>query len=64
MLFDTLKLSCEKLAERDGEFKFQLQSFVKEHSSVNGLVNMDTVKSLYDMIFGSCQAICIFGGKG
>ena len=50
MLFDTLKLSCEKLCERDGEFKFQLQSFIKEHISVNGLVNMDTVKSLYDMI--------------
>ena len=50
MLFDTLKLSCEKLCERDGEFKFQLQSFIKDHSSINGLVNMDTVKSLYDMI--------------
>ena len=50
MLFDTLKMSCEKLTEKDGEFKFQLQSFIKEHSSVNGLVDMDTVKSLYDMI--------------
>ena len=27
-----------------------MQSFIKDHSSVNGLVNMDTVKSLYDMI--------------
>ena len=34
MFFDTLKLSCEKLCERDGEFNFQLQSFIKEHSGV------------------------------
>ena len=39
-----------------GEFKFQLQSFVKEHSSVNGLVNMDTVKSLYDMILDNARS--------
>ena len=50
MLFDTLKMSCEKLAEKDGQFKFLLQSFRREHSSVNGLVTMDTVRSLYDMI--------------
>ena len=56
MLFDTLKVSCEKLAEKDGEFKFQLQSFVKEHSSVNGLVTMDTVKSLYDMILDNARS--------
>ena len=55
MLFDTLKMSCEKLAEKDGEFKFQLQSFIKEHSSVNGLVDKDTVKQLYDMILDQAR---------
>ena len=56
MLFDTLKKSCEKLMEKDGEFKFQLQSFIKEHSIVNGLVNMETVKSLYDMILDHARS--------
>ena len=55
MLLDTLKMSCEKLAEKDGEFKFQLQSFIKEHSSVNGLVDKDTVKQLYGMILDQAR---------
>ena len=59
MLFDTLKMSCEKLAEKDGEFKFLLQSFIKEHSSVNGLVNMDIVKSLYDMILDHARSYVV-----
>ena len=49
-------MSCEKLAERDGEFKFLLQSFIKEHSSVNGLTNMGTVRSLYDMILDHARS--------
>ena len=59
MLFDTLKMSCEKLAEKDGEFKFLLQSFIKDHSSVNGLVDMTTVKSLYDMILDHARAYVV-----
>ena len=59
MLFDTLKMSCEKLAEKDGEFKFLLQSFIKEHSSVNGLVNMKTVRSLYDMILDHARSYVV-----
>ena len=56
MLFDTLKMSCEKLAEKDSEFKFQLQSFIQKNSSVNGLVNEETVKSLYDMILDHARS--------
>ena len=59
MLFDTLKMSCDKLAEKDGEFKFLLQSFIKEHSSVNGLVDMKTVTSLYDMILDHARAYVV-----
>ena len=33
-----------------GEFRFLVQSFIKDHSSVNGLVNKKTVEYLYDMV--------------
>ena len=59
MLFDILKMSCEKLAEKDSEVKFLLQSFIKEHSSVNGLVDDTTVTSLYDMILDHARAYVV-----
>ena len=49
-------LSGHATHEKDGDFKFLLQSFIKEHSSVNGLVTMDTVKSLYDMILDHARS--------
>ena len=56
VLFDALRMSCERLAEKDSEFKFHLQSFISKHSSVNGLVDDVTVKSLYDMILDHARA--------
>ena len=38
------------MEEKDSEFKFSLQSFIRDHSSVNGLVDERTVTSVYDMI--------------
>ena len=56
MLFDTLKMSCEKMAEKDSEFKFHLQSFIQKNSSVNGLVTEETVKCLYEMILDHARS--------
>ena len=43
ILFDTLRRSCTSLEEKDAEFKFSLQSFIRENSSVNGLVTKQSV---------------------
>ena len=50
MLFDTSKMACQSLMEKDGEFKFLVQPFIKDHNSVNGLVNKKTISDLYDMV--------------
>ena len=36
-----------------------MQSFIKEHSSVNGLVDEKTVTSLYDMIVDHARAYTV-----
>ena len=50
VLFDTLKVLCEKMCDKDPEFKFNLQTFIHKNSSVNGIVTDGTVTSFYDMI--------------
>ena len=49
-LFETLKMAAYSLIVKDHEFAFRFQLYLTQHSSVNGLVGLQTVQELYDMI--------------
>ena len=55
-LYDTLKMMCLKLTEKNPEFNFTMQTFTYNHSSVNGLVNKETVDKMYDLILDHARA--------
>merc|ERR1711867_283038 len=49
-LFQTLKMAAYSLTVKDQEFSFRFQLYLTQHSSVNGLVGLQTVQELHDMI--------------
>ena len=49
-LFETLKAACQNLVEKYEQFGCNIRKFIMIHSSVNGLVDINSVTSLYDMI--------------
>ena len=49
-LFETLRTASSALSEKDSDLHFRFQHYIMKHSSVNGLVNEQTVQEMYDMI--------------
>merc|ERR1711895_393 len=45
-LFETLKMAAHSLTGKNQEFSFQFQLYLAQHSSVNGLVSLQTVQEL------------------
>ena len=59
-LFETLKAACQSMVEKDEQFGYNLRNFIMNHSSVNGLVDLTSVTSLYDMILDNSR---IYSGQ-
>ena len=49
-LFETLRTASTALSEKEPELYFRFQHYLMKHSSVNGLVNEQTVQEMYDML--------------
>ena len=59
-MFETLKAACQSLVDKDEQFGYNLRNFIMVHSSVNGLVDMQSVTSLYDIILDNSR---IYSGQ-
>ena len=55
-LFDTLKMMCQPLMEKCMEFSFTMQTYIMKHRSVNGLVKLETVDTMYELILDHARA--------
>ena len=55
-LFETLKVACQNLMDKDAQFEFIIQTFIMQHSSVNGFVDKSSVNNLYDMSLDSARS--------
>ena len=49
-MFETLRIASTALSDKGPEFYFRFQHYLMKHSSVNGLVNEQTVQEMYDML--------------
>ena len=49
-LFETLRIASTALSDKEPELYFRFQHYLMKHSSVNGLVNEQTVQEMYDML--------------
>ena len=48
-LLETLRTASQALSEQDSELQFRFQHYIMKHSSVNGLVDEQTVQEMYEM---------------
>ena len=54
-LFEILRTASQALSEKDSELHFRFQHYIMKHSSVNGLVDEQTVQDMYEMIVESAR---------
>ena len=54
-LFETLKAASVALSATEPELHFRFQHYLMKHSSVNGLVNEQTVSDLYSMLLDNSR---------
>ena len=59
-LFETLKVAASALTEKEPELQFRFQHYLMKHSSVNGLVNIETVQEMYDMIVENARIFWMY----
>jgi len=49
-LFDTLRYASKILTEKDSRAYFHFENYIDKHSSINGLVDEQTVDEMYLMV--------------
>ena len=55
-----LKAACQSLVDKDEQLGYNIRNFIMVHSSVNGLVDLKSVTSFYDMILDNSR---IYSGQ-